>query len=119
MSVIDLDLDVIVKDPKRVKLGGEVIEIYPPDVTDLLDIGKQLLRFEKVQAGEGSGDRMKDATEMMDALRETIDKLAPNLKGKKLTIDQLYAIIGLIKGMAEPENTERRKVPAKSVGKKK
>jgi DNA polymerase I-like protein with 3'-5' exonuclease and polymerase domains len=113
---IDLDLDALTTPPKRVKINGEIIEIFAPDVQSLFElmaVGNKLKSSKDVKE--------EDAQQVFSDFRAQIDKLIPALKGKSVSIDQLFRLIDLVSKMAIPndlEEMEKRGITINSEQKK-
>ena len=127
-STVDLDLDALVQESKRVRIGGQIIEIQPPDLEELMRVAKLGGLMQDAQRGTFiSARKMTDAEkkanpdyhenggytkkiggeEAVDAfakLRSAFTKFIPDLKDIKLNIEQLFALINLVMTMAAPES---------------
>ena len=100
----DLDLDTLSASKKTVKIGGQVIEINPPALEDLIDLAKLGSKLQKYQGG-----KVADAEELgnvMDELKGGINKLVPELSNHKLNLDQLLALIDLLVDSAQPADAK-------------
>lgn len=121
---IDLDLDVLVGGFKRVKLNGNIIRVFPPDLT-------QLFTLTKLSQGLKKAKSMNDQ-EAMEAyleLKKGIVELIPDLENQTFTMDQLFKILELVVQMAIPANlkameakgiklsTNQKKILSRSSGK--
>ena len=101
-STYDLDLDTLVKPSKRIKLGGEAIEIQPPSLEELLKLSKLGGAIQKRQAGEKMSE--EEAVEAINNLRAAFADLIPALKGKALNVEQLLALLDMVVSMAMPSD---------------
>lgn len=100
---IDLDLDALASEYKRVKLKGNEVKIYAPDVKQIMSM---------MQLGDLLKDFQKDNADP-DVIKETIDKLESVLRecvselgDMKLNIAQIFGLMNLIVNMAIPENVK-------------
>lgn len=101
-STYDLDLDTLVKPSKKIKFGGEVIEIKPPSLEELLKLSKLGGQIQKRQSGEKMSE--EEAVEAINSLREAFAELVPELQGKQLNVEQLLAMLDLVVGLAMPSD---------------
>lgn len=101
-STYDLDLDTLVKPSKKIKLGGEAIEIQPPSLEELLKLSKLGGAIQKRQSGEKMSE--EEAVEAINNLRDAFAELIPELKGKALNVEQLLALLDLVVAMAMPSD---------------
>lgn len=100
----DLDLDTLSASKKTVKIGGNIIEITPPALEDLIELAKLGGKLQKYQGGQ-----VADAEELgnvMDELKGGITKLVPELSEHKLNLDQLLALIDLLVESAQPKDAK-------------
>lgn len=107
-----LDLDSLAPEPRVVKFGDERITVNPPKTVDILKLGKLGQKLEKAE--DMSDDDMDAA---LTSLTEQVYKIIPELKDKPLNMQQLMALISLIKDMAVPEDAkelERKKITSAS-----
>lgn len=98
---VDLDLDTLVRPSKKIKLGGEIITIAPPDLETLFKVAKMGGDLQAAQANLTDVDEQK-AVELYQTLREAFEELIPALKGKNLTVEQVFALLDMIVDMAMP-----------------
>lgn len=101
-STYDLDLDTLVKPSKRIKFGGEAIEIKPPSLEELLKLSKLGGQIQKRQSGQKMSE--EEAVEAINSLRDAFAELVPELKGKPLNVEQLLALLDLVVGLAMPSD---------------
>ena len=96
-----LDLNALMPQPRRIKLGEVEIEIQPPKTQDILKLGTL---GQKLQNLEDLTDEQVD--ELTQKLREAIDRVVPELQGHELNTAQLMALLNLIIEMAMPPEAE-------------
>lgn len=106
-STYDLDLDTLGQSKKRVKIGGEVIEFEPPSLEDLIELAKLGGKLQKLQSADGKSiENVDDMSNVMDELRNGLVNIVPELKDKKLNMEQLLALINLFVDAAQPNDTK-------------
>jgi hypothetical protein len=92
-----LDLDALSPKPKKVKLSGKIIDVYPPTV-------KQLLHITAV------GKEISDTSDPEKAMQSVIDALSPIIPAFKddpdidFTVAQLTALVDFIQEMSSPSD---------------
>lgn len=101
----DLDLDTLSADKKRVRIGGEAIEISPPALEDLIDLAKLGGKLQKVQ-GTGNTADPEEMIQLMDDLKSGLVNLVPELSKHKLNLQQLLALIDLLVESAQPADAK-------------
>lgn len=86
MTDYDLDLDLIQPETKRVKIDGQIVDIYPPHLNELL----------KLMTVGRSGDA--------EVLREALLPVVPALADGKInpTFEQIAALIEFAIKMSMP-----------------
>lgn len=106
-TTYDLDLDTLSQSKKRVKIGGEVIEFDPPSLEDLIDVAKLGGQLQKLQEQQAAGTVDAEFMgDVMDKLKNGLTGIVPELKDKKLNIQQLMALITLFTESAQPNDTK-------------
>lgn len=100
---IDLDLDILAKPSKRIKLNGKTIEVKPLEVGELFSLHRMAKDFQKLDADKIDEESAVDAFE---ALKGGFVKLIPDLEGEPLSIDQMFALLDLVIGMSMPADVE-------------
>lgn len=100
----DLDLDTLSADKKTVKLNGQVIEIAPPALEDLIDLAKMGGKLQKFQGGKV--ENTDEMIQVMDELKSGLVNLVPELKEHKLNLNQLLALIDLLVDSAQPADAK-------------
>lgn len=98
---VDLDLDTLVRPSKKIKLGGQIITITPPDLETLFKVAKIGGELEKAQKSLSDLSE-EQAVELYNNLREAFDELVPELKGHKLSYEQIFALLDMIVDMSMP-----------------
>lgn len=101
MSNIDLDLDALAPSPRKVNFGGQVIEVKPPrmrDLIPLLAVGKKLTDAEGLQPEE--------AAALETRITATLQAIVPELAGKDLTLPQMLGLLNLIVDMGMPADSK-------------
>lgn len=102
-NAYDLDLDTLVKPSKKVKINGEIIEIEPPELEQLLKLSKLGGEIQKQQTGKKMSE--EEAVAAIGRLREAFTELVPALKDKKpLNVDQLLALLNMVVTIAMPND---------------
>lgn len=101
-SAYDLDLDTLVQPSKKIRLDGEIIEIKPPALEELLKLSKLGGEIQKMQSGEKMSE--EEAVGAIGKLREAFTELIPALQGHNLNIDQLLALLNMIVKIAMPND---------------
>lgn len=100
---VDLDLDILAKPSKTVKLNGKTIEVRPLEVGELFSLHKLGKEFQGVDTKNVDEE---SAVGAFNALQEGLTKFIPDLKGEKLSIDQMFALLDLVISMAMPSDVE-------------
>jgi ASC-1-like (ASCH) protein len=85
MSDQILDLDALAPQPKKVKLGGKIIDVNPPRLKQLIKLVRIFSSLENVKD--------KEALEDVNQIVEELEYMAPGIKDMDLTIDQMRALI--------------------------
>jgi hypothetical protein len=95
-----LDLDALVPEAVQVKLGGEIIDVYPPDIETFILLTRLSSRqqFDTADSVRGGLEEIKDA----------IATCVPDLKKKNITlkISQALALLQFIVKLAQPNEKE-------------
>ena len=99
--VVDLDLDTLVRPSKKVRLAGQIITITPPDLETLFKVAKIGGELQQAQKSLSDLDE-EQAVELYNNLREAFDQLIPELKGHKLSYEQIFALLDMIVDMSMP-----------------
>lgn len=100
---IDLDLDALTSNTKKIKLNGKEFTITPPDVAELFElmsVGKKLRKMNSQDMSE------EDAMNAFELMKDAFIKIIPELKGEKVSIEQLFALLQLVTKMAIPSNVK-------------
>lgn len=102
-NAYDLDLDTLVKPSKKVRIGGEIIEIHPPELEQLLKLSKLGGKIQNQQSGKKMNE--EEAVAAINDLRAAMVELIPELKDKPtLNVDQLLALLNLVVETAMPND---------------
>lgn len=101
-SAYDLDLDTLVQPSKKIRLDGEIIEIKPPALEELLKLSKLGGEIQSMQSGEKMSE--EDAVAAIGKLRAAFTELIPALEGHNLNIDQLLALLNMVVKIAMPND---------------
>lgn len=88
-----LDLDALVPQTLKVKIGDETFDVPPPSLQDILKLGALSQRMSKFDP-----DNMDVGAEMVAELTEQVYACAPALKGRNLNMAQL---LGLVRALTE------------------
>jgi hypothetical protein len=92
-----LDLDVLVPEPKKAKIAGKIVDVYPPKVLHLIEMQRV---FEKFKEGNVLG---ADATKM---IRDAILPIVPAIQEDPtidFTMEQLLALLRFAQSIAVPD----------------
>lgn len=103
MSNIDLDLDALNPESKKLKLNGKIFDINPPDVFELFGVMGLKKKFDGIKQSDMTPEQ---AMEVLGDIKEAIGKLVPPIKGEPLNMDQMFGIIDFVVSMAVPKNLE-------------
>lgn len=101
-NLYDLDLDTLVKPSKKVRIDGQIIEIKPPALEELLKLSKLGGAIQKRQTGEKMSE--EDAVAAINDLRAAFGELVPELAGKALNVEQLLALLDMVVSLAMPSD---------------
>lgn len=99
----DLDLDTLVKPSKKVKLNGQIIELDPPSLEELVKLAKL---GGELQGMDTSNLNADEVSAVIDKLNAGIRDVMPALKDVKLNIDQIIAVIEMMVDYAQPNDTK-------------
>lgn len=99
----DLDLDTLVKPSKKVKIGGNIVELEPPTLEELVKLAKL---GGELQGMDTSNLNADEVSEVIEKLNAGIRELMPALNDVKLNIDQIIAVIEMMVDYATPDDTK-------------
>lgn len=102
-QTFDLDLDTLVKPSKKVKLNGEIIELEPPTLEELVKLAKLGGELQGMDTTNLNAD---EVSTVIDKLNEGIRDVMPALKDVKLNIEQIIAVIEMMVDYATPNDTK-------------
>lgn len=118
MDEYELDLDVLARPALIVKLDNQPIEIYPPEVEQLIGIQKL---YKELRLGEGAKKESKDLSpdevietserlsKVLTELRTLLAQIAPKTEGKRLNMRQLMAVFTAVIKQSMPKEVEELK----------
>ena len=108
----DLDLDAIAPEPKKVKLGGRIIEVTPPKFKNLVSLMKLV-----GQLGNVGNDEQK-TLETIDELRSSLIPMIPALAedDMDLTFEQLQVLLEFVMQTATPQDQKTLEAKGYSIG---
>lgn len=92
------DLDKIVPEKKKIKIGDEILECNPISVQDLILLEKL-----------GKQHDTLDGEELIEKINEILSSIIPGIEKHKLSVGQYFALIDFIKKMASPDNIDDNK----------
>lgn len=101
MSSEIVDLDAMLPDSKRVRFGGEIIEVLPPkteEIFRLTSLGQKLLKADELE-----NDKLE---KLVADVRQLVDRCIPSLVGHPLGLVQQMAVVRLLNQMATPPDAE-------------
>lgn len=93
-----LDLDALLPEPKKVKLSGKILDVYPPTV-------RQLLRLQRI--GQSISDQSLSGEEAEKGMMEALSTIIPALKDDDtidINLDQMLALIDFLQKSSVPKN---------------
>jgi hypothetical protein len=82
-----LDLDKLAPEPRKVKLGGKVIDVHPAKVKNLIAIQKLFLSFRSTD--KAPEEQLKDMDKIIDVLRPIV----PDIDSVDFTMEQLTKLL--------------------------
>jgi hypothetical protein len=91
-----LDLDALLPPPKKVKIGGKIIEVLPLTIRQLVSVAKLEERLKQVN----------NEDEIMAVIRETLSPFIPALKEDQtidFTIAQMKRLVEFAQEVSAPE----------------
>lgn len=100
-STYDLDLDTLVKPSKKVKINGNIIELQPPSLEELVKLAKLGGELQGMDTTNLNADEVSD---VIDKLNNGIRELMPELNDIKLNIEQIIAVIEMMVDYATPDD---------------
>lgn len=95
--MIDLDLDALAPQDKRIKLNGKEYVIKQPSLRQLMTV---LALSQELKEG-------KDEAKAFKKMVEVIEILVPEMKDEDLTFEQMFKLLEFIVGMATPEDLKK------------
>lgn len=98
---IDLDLDTLTGQSRKVKINGNVIEVFPPSVEELFKLQQLASQFKKIDTENITEDQ---AFDVLENLKSAFISLIPQLKDFKVNVEQLFKLLDLIVEMAVPHD---------------
>lgn len=96
-DTIHLDLDALAPPVRKIKIGGKIVDCYPPKVVQLIRLAKVL---DKIQNNE------IDAMEAAGAIKEVLEPVVPAMKDDKsidFTLPQMVALLKFTQNAAVQE----------------
>jgi hypothetical protein len=100
--MIDLDLDALVEQKYSIKLGGEVLNVVPPTLEQLINI----LGYAKKLEGVGGDVEPQAVSEAFDGLKGFVAECIPELGDKKINLRQLIALVQYIVKISSPDDVK-------------
>lgn len=91
-----LDLDQLAPEPKNVKIGGEVIPVFPAKIKNLIAIQKLFLSFQNM--GERKAEEQVKA---MDNIIDVLRPIVPDIDKVDFTMQQLMALLEFANSQSE------------------
>ena len=104
---VDLDLDALVVEPKKVRLpGGQVVLIQIPELSTLLGLTKLGNKLDKMKNKKNVTAEQK--LDLFQTIKEAFIEHIPELKPYKdqLNDDQVAALIQFVAKMSMPKDLE-------------
>lgn len=108
----DLDLDALAPEVKKVKLGGNIIDVYPPRFKNLVALMKLVNQIREV------GNDESKTLELIEALRSSLIPMIPALKDENvdLTIEQLQVLLEFVMQVSTPKDQAELESQGYSIG---
>lgn len=84
-----IDLDKLLPEPKKIKISGKVLMLYPGKIKTLIKIQKAFAGFKEASTEEQSG--------LLESVVDTLVKIIPDIKNDDVDIgiEQLPEIINI------------------------
>ena len=80
-----LDLDQLAPQPKKVKLGGKIIEVHPPRLKHFIELQKFFISFDGLES--------KEQLDQLDRLESVLKPIVPDIESVDLTLEQLMKLL--------------------------
>lgn len=93
-----IDLDLVGRTSKKVKLNGKVIEVFAPTLEQLIEVGRLGV---ELQSNPG--------IETMAQIKKAIANLIPGLENEPINMAQLVALVDEMAKLAMPEKMDELK----------
>lgn len=103
-NVVDLDLDVLVGQKRKIKIKDEIVEIEDPSLETMFRLAKLGSDIKKSQ--EDNKDDPEEVLEVFDQFIERFNKLFPEFGDKNLNLRQINALLGYIAQAVTPESDQ-------------
>lgn len=100
--MVDLDLDVLSGRTRTVKIRGEILTVYTPELNSLVQILKTSQELQTINDSTDS----KVVLDGFESLIDLIEVCVPGIKKKDPSIEQLTALIEMIMALATPTDVE-------------
>ena len=95
VSTVDVDLDAIAPQVKKIKFGGQVITVNPPTTRQLLAL-VLLGQRNKEKYNNPEKFTLDDLDADLKAMKEEISNVIPELKDAVLSVSQIQALSELV-----------------------
>ena len=99
MSKVDLDLDLLKPEPKKVRLNGKEHDAYPPSIDALFSLIRMKNKLDDIGQMNES-----EAEGVFNDIKGAIAMLIPGIEQEQLSLEQLFALVDFISGLAVPSD---------------
>lgn len=94
-----IDLDALVPEARKIKIGGKVIDVPPPKTVHILKLGQLGQKLDMAADMETS-----ELEVVVSKLQDLICEVIPDLVGIELTTSQLMSLIAILGEMSTPKD---------------
>lgn len=103
---VDIDLDIILREKRSIKLNGKIIEVEIPDLETFFKLSKVSSDLKNIQEQTEKDGMTEDAAvEILEKFNKVFYELFPNLSDENLMLEQKLALINFVSKLAMPKDT--------------
>lgn len=103
MADIIKDLDILLPEPKQIKVGGKLYEVKPAKLKDFMAVQKLFLSLQN--------SKPEEQVESFSSIINVLESVVPQIKEMDLTIRQLMALLEFVyqeELTSQPQTTEKK-----------
>jgi len=103
---LSIDLDALAPEIGEITLGGNKILVYPPSVKDIMYVARTFQKYSELAQKDTENISLEEIEGVIDEITQSFVNFVPELKDKKLNIQQLFALKELMEKMLSPKSFE-------------